>query len=150
MENGKGFISLKTVSDYWNKVLFDYNLLKQNPLNVYLAFNFFVTSYHLVDWVFEGKTSKGCSERKLFEESSLVRINYHICNGAKHFEPKKNNKNNSVKEIEDTGYADNDYCSEKYFENDILIYLEEEFVSEFGNSIEIIDLADKIVSFWKE
>lgn len=149
MENNKGFISLKTVSNYWDKVLYDYNLLEQNPTNVYFAFNFFITSYHLIDWLFQGKTAKESLERKSLEENPILRINYHICNGAKHFEP-KNNKNNSIEKIEETGYAESDYCMDDYSENDILIYLEEEFHSEFGESIEIMKLAEKIVCFWQE
>jgi len=31
MKNNRGFIELKSVSDYWEKLLFDHQVLKENP-----------------------------------------------------------------------------------------------------------------------
>lgn len=148
MKENKGFIELNTVNDYWKKLQHDYLLLSNNCEDVYLAFNFFVTAYHLIDWIFEGERSRENEERKVFETNSLMKICFHICNGAKHFNP-LDKRNDSVKKIEKDKYVDEDYCDVDYVESPIIIYLEDNLKEEFGSSISITDLSNKIMIFWK-
>lgn len=145
MKSNKGFIELRSIQDYWDKLLFDYSELKEKNENVYVAFNFFVTAYHLLDWVFEGKYS---DERTQLNNKPIVKICNHISNGIKHFET-DSHRHNSVKEIEKERYVKKGYVQDGYFESPIIIYLDENLKSEFGDSIEISELADKVMDFWK-
>ena len=144
MKNNKGFIELNSVSDYWEKLLFDYQELKKNNENTYNAFNFFVTAYHLLDWIFEGEYPK---ERTELNKVSVLKICNHIANGIKHFEP---NRHGSVKEIKQVRLFEVGVFEEGIFESPIVIYLGDDFISEFGDSIQISDLADKVIEFWEK
>jgi len=144
MKNNKGFIELKSVSDYWKKLLFDYTELKKRDKDTYIAFNFFVTAYHLLDWVFEGNYS---DERTELNKVPILKICNHIANGIKHFEPKRHS---SVKEIKKKGLYEEGFYEEGFYENPITIYIDDDFISEIGNSIRISDLARMVMEFWEK
>lgn len=144
MQNNKGFIELKSVSDYWKKVLYDYKILKKYPDNSYSGFNFFVTAYHLLDWVFEGKYNH---ERTELNKNPTLKICGHIANGVKHFET---NRHQSVKEISIERVFEKGVFEEGVFENPIMIKLEQKYESEFGKQILITDFADYVIDFWKQ
>jgi len=145
MKSNKGFIELRNVSDYWRKLNFDYAKLKENDNDIYLAFNFFVTAYHLIDWIFEGKHSK---ERSELNGKSLIKICNHIVTGIKHFEPDPK-RHNSVVEMEKERYVEEGFVEEGFFEDPIIIYLNEKLKLEYGESIKVMDLAQRIMEFWK-
>lgn len=144
MKNNKGFIELVSVSDFWNKLKFDYSILKQNSDDIYSTFNFFLTAHHLIDWMFEGIHT---SDRQELSKQPLLKICSQIANGIKHFEIDKT-RHNSIKTIEKERYIDEDYIEDDYFESPIIIFLDKEHQSEFGNSIRMEDLAEKLMDFW--
>ncbi|MHB1197594.1 MAG: hypothetical protein ACYC0A_12220 [Lutibacter sp.] len=143
MKNNRGFIELKSISDYWEKLLFDYQVLKKNPENSYYGFNFFVTAYHLLDWIFEGKYS---DERTELNKTPALKICNHIANGVKHFEP---NRHGSVKEINKLRVYEEGVFEEGVFESPIMIQLGDEFRPKLGEFISITDFADYVINFWE-
>ncbi|MEX0812077.1 MAG: hypothetical protein WD048_07650 [Chitinophagales bacterium] len=146
MKNSRGFIELYTVNDYWKKLEFDFANLTKNKDDVYLAFNFFVTAYHLIDWVFQGRYS---NDRAKLNSKPILRLCNHIASGIKHFAV-DSQRHKSVREIKKNRYFEKGYIEEGYIESPIIIYLEDELKSEFGESIAIIDLAKKVMHFWKD
>ena len=145
MEENKGFVELRNVKDYWKKLLFDFDHLRENEEHTYTAFNFFVTAYHLIDWIFEGQKSE---ERTELHQKPLMKLCSHIANGAKHFHI-DSKRHKSVKKIEKDRYVEEGYVEEGYFEEPIIIYLSEPLKSKFGESISVVDLAEQIIDFWK-
>ncbi len=145
MKNNKGFIELRNVDDYWKKLNFDFENLKQDDENVYVAFNFFVTAYHLIDWIFEGQYTE---ERTVLNRKPIVKLCNHVANGIKHFETKAK-RHNSVDEIKKDRYIEEGYVAEGYVESPIVIYLDDNMIPEFGESIKIAELAEKVMKFWK-
>ncbi len=144
MKANIGFVEIKSVPDYWKKLNFDFSKLRVNDNDTYLAFNFFVTAYHMIDWIFEAKHHE---ERSDLNNEPIMKICNHIVSGIKHFVP-GSKRHNSVVEIEKERYVEDGYAEEGYFEDPILIYLDEKFESEFGKSIKVIELATRVMSFW--
>lgn len=143
MKNNRGFIELKNVADFWNKLQFDFQELKKNPENSYIIFNFFVTAYHLIDWIFEGEYS---IERTELNNNSIVKICNHISNGIKHFEP---DRHGSVEEIEKFKIFEEGVVEKGIFESPIIIYFDDQYFSEFGKSMKITEFAELVMLFWK-
>ncbi len=154
MKNKKEFLELRNVSDYWKDSLWEYENLKNNPNDVYFAFNFIVTGWHITDWYHKAKFPEDNyntlkSKIDLFVKSNpIVKISEHLANGAKHFEVSFN-KHNSVKKATKERYFEEDYVEEGYTEDPIMIYLNEEFDSEFGDSVKLSDYSSRLVIFWK-
>ena len=80
----KGAFTLVTPHDLLAKLQSDYKALLMEPGSPYLAFNFFVTAEHMLDWIFPGyaQKSKRQSER---DSSVLLQVCSHLATGAKHF-----------------------------------------------------------------
>jgi hypothetical protein len=91
------FFDLKTPEDLLHKLERDYERWKADPLNVDLAWNFFVTAEHLPDWIYYQDMPTSGTERpdlldghtphdfKLDLARPELRVCCHLANGAKHF-----------------------------------------------------------------
>lgn len=97
----KGFGSLRTPADLLGKLRRDLELLQRHPNDQDLNFNFFVTAYHMIDWVLPG--NKNQTKRKALENSEpLLQICSHLANGAKHFVAEAE-RHTSVSNVESGG-----------------------------------------------
>lgn len=73
---------LRTPRHLLDKALHDLGRLRDNHLNAYAAFDFFVTARHIPDWVYPHDASK---RDALFAQHVELRICRHLADGAKHF-----------------------------------------------------------------
>lgn len=80
----KGLFELQTPADLLRKLRSDFEELKKQPRNSYLAFNFFVTAEHMKDWLFPGYSKEG-ARKTLQNSSQVLLVCSHVANGAKHF-----------------------------------------------------------------
>ncbi len=68
------------------KLQHDYSRLQQTPNDPYVAFDFFVTAEHLLDWIYPGSSGKPgrAAER---DANLILQVVSHLATGAKHFIP---------------------------------------------------------------
>src|SRR5215210_3209748 len=85
MTGFKGLFELQTPQDLLQKLQHDYQRLKDDPLNPYPAFDFFVTAEHMLEWVHPGYANKQ-PRTNLRKSNVLLQVCSHIANGSKHFE----------------------------------------------------------------
>jgi hypothetical protein len=78
----QGFFELKTSKDLLRKIEHEYDDLETHPTESYAAFNFMVTAYHIVDWLYPNDSSK---RKTLIDNTLLLQVASHLANGAKHF-----------------------------------------------------------------
>jgi len=79
----RGFFELTTPQQLLRKLQHDHTRLRENPLDTYAAFDFFVTANSMVDWVWPSAT--GRQKRDNRRADTIPRICEHLANGAKHF-----------------------------------------------------------------
>jgi hypothetical protein len=91
------FFDLKTPGDLLRKLEREYDRWNADPLNVDLAWNFFVTAEHLPDWIYyqdmpiSGKPRPDLLDGKTLYDFKMdrahpeLRVCSHLANGAKHF-----------------------------------------------------------------
>jgi hypothetical protein len=147
-----GFASLKTPLDLLQKIKHDFKRLGDDPGNTYAAFDFFVSSYHMIDWLHPNDRHGRDSEEK---GCLLLQICSHIANGAKHFEATAK-QHKSVSDVKNKpGYWNPDYWSKGYWNPNyfnmggLFVYLDGDAANEFGSEIKVIDLAQKILKHWE-
>ncbi len=80
---------LQTPKNLLDKLKFDFERIKANPVDVYAAFDFFVTAEHVPDWV---------GDISIKSKFPLLQVVSHIANGAKHFQA-TNSKHKSVEGV---------------------------------------------------
>lgn len=85
MTNARGVFDLRTPDHLLAKLQHDFQRMSDNPADSYAAFDFFVTAFHMKDWLKgsrQGRTAQmhGSKDKALFEVCG------EIANGSKHFE----------------------------------------------------------------
>src|SRR5690348_11422522 len=79
----RGWATLQTPQDLARKVQRDLKRLESSPADVDAAFDFFLTAFHVLDWVHPDSKAE---QNRLRQTEPLLDIIGHLCNGAKHFE----------------------------------------------------------------
>ena len=163
------FFDVKTPEDLLHKLEREYDRWKADPLNVDLAWNFFVTAEHLPDWNYyqdmptSGKLrpdlldGKNYYDFKMAPIRPVLRICSHLANGAKHFHL----GNNKLTSVGDTmhqgglftkGFFPKGYFARGYFrEPALLVRLEPQEQTALGLSEAVVDalwLAAWVLEFW--
>jgi hypothetical protein len=154
-----GLFGLKTHVDLLHKLEREYGRWKGDPLNIDLAWNFFVTAEHLPDWLSRthaGPPLLGGESRSDFKKNRpLLRICSHLANGGKHLVPdskQHTSVNRTVRET--TGYVKPGYVKPGYYaEKPMLrVYLTSDEVAALGRDTPAVDalwLADRIIEFYR-
>jgi len=147
----QGFASLQSPKDLFSKLERDFRALKGDPNNADLAFNFFVTALHLLDWVYPEDGARQKTEEK---NAVLLQICSHIANGAKHFKA-TNGKHQSVSDVKPGGLL----FDSQYHPNGGLIFddprsglvVELNGVARelYGDRISTTELSSFIIDFWR-
>ena len=149
----KGIFTLDSPENLLKKLEHDYSLMSKAPNDPYLAFNFFVTAEHLLDWLYPGNANK--KKRSEARQSEiLLEICSHIASGAKHFQVEDSHHTS----VDDTVLRKANPLRSPIFESPILhgggvpglrVKLLGQAKKEYGSSIGVVKLAEKILEFWR-
>jgi hypothetical protein len=150
-----GFLDLKTPVDLREKLRHDFAELKATPLDTYRAFNFFVTAEHLLDWHLPGSRNHG-ARRRARETEVLLQVASHIANGAKHFITEAAHHKSVAdtrRRSEFSGALGAVYFGGSYFGGGVqytslVIELDGDARSRFGQFLTVVDLAERVLGYW--
>ena len=157
----KGIFNLKSPADLLQKLEHDFCLIQERPDDPYIAFNFFVTAEHMLDWQYPGYENK-IDRENLRKSEIILQICSHIANGAKHF----NAQAKHHKSVSDTAtksvYSGGGMLKGSFpiggvlkygvlgtWTDELYIELSGDASISFGESISVVSLAEKILTFWK-
>ena len=148
MSSFKGLFELQSPQDLLKKLHHDYARLQQSPLNQYAAFDFFVTAEHMLDWLYPNPNDSQ-KRKDVRDKSVLLQVCSHIANGSKHFVP-NDKRHVSVKDArKHEGAFQRDAFQSDAFDVPLLqIDLQGKAAQEFGESIDALELAGKVLNFW--
>jgi len=147
----RGFAGLESVGDLFEKLKRDYSRLIQNGNDPDFAFNFIVTALHLIDWLYPN-SKKDCDALEASEP--LLKICFHIANGAKHFEATAK-KHDSVSGVEpgalrlgSPNHSDGGLRFGSQYTG-LIVKLSGEAEERFGSHMPINRLATHLLKFWE-
>lgn len=145
--NAQGFATLRTPRDLLQKVRHDYQRLRSNPEDVYAAFDFFVSAYHILDWLHPGD---GASRKAEEDRDLLLQVCSHIANGAKHFKATAKH-HTSVTELysEETAFQRDAFQSDAFQVGGLFVELDGPAKQAVGTRVEVVDLARKVLAHWE-
>ena len=143
----KGFGSLKTPIDLLQKIRHDFKRLSDAPDNVYAAFDFFVSAYHMLDWLHPNDDAGRRAEEN---KCPLLQVCSHLANGAKHFEASAK-QHTSVHDVvaEKGAFQRGAFQSSAFQVGGLFIRLDDHAAALFGAKIEAIDFAQKVLAHWE-
>lgn len=145
----KGFLDLRTHADLFKKLEWEFKKLKEHPTSSYLAFNFFVTAWHLLEWKHPDPDGKE-TRKSLRDQTPLLQICEHLAVGAKHFAP-SSPKHQSVSGSKRSGVwggswggSWGDAWGEK-----LVVMLDGDAAVLYGHTISVPDLAQQVMHYWE-
>ena len=151
----EGFPQLTTHTDLIKKLEWEFERLNAEPENSFLAYNFFVTAWHLLEWKYpdpEGKKFR----KELRENTPILQICEHLAVGAKHFvimDPKLKSVAGS-ENIRIGGVYGNYFGGwfGGWFGGAAkpVIILEGEAAKIFGGAVTVATLAQHVMDFWRQ
>jgi hypothetical protein len=155
-DSGGVFPSLRSPNDLLRKLKHDFDRLSRNRVDQYAAFDFFVTAWHIVDWLFPGDSKKAKEARdQLRNQHCLLQIADHIASGAKHFAELRSRHvsvagtTHKIISAAPGTFAPGTVAPGGVRE-ELYVKLKEDATREFGDSIEVYDLAKKMLDFWEQ
>ncbi|KAA5545411.1 hypothetical protein FYK55_07100 [Roseiconus nitratireducens] len=146
-----GFLELQNAANLLDKLRHDMKLLEESPLDTYRAFNFFVTAEHLADWQFPGRVNDR-NRKQLRRNSILLQICSHLANGMKHFHAEAKHHDTVSGATKNEGVFGSVYGNlfGAVFGREITIELDGDAKEQFGEKINAVELANKVLLFWEQ
>lgn len=144
--NFKGFATLQTAGDLLRKVRHDHDRLRSAPDDVYAAFDFFVSAYHMLDWLHPNDVAARKAEK---EGNLLLQVCSHIANGAKHFQATAKHHTSVADLYSEEGAFQRDCFQADAFQvGGLFVDLDGQAAMTFGTRLEVIDLAGRVLAHW--
>jgi hypothetical protein len=146
-----GIFELTTAKDLYAKLKRDFSAFESAPLDSDIAFNFFVTAWHLLEWAYPRDSAV---QKQIRDSNIVLQICEHLAVGAKHFEP-TSKKHKSVKSSDITGGAwakgvwAKGVWKKGIWGEKLEVFLDGDVAQHYGNRIYAIDLAKEAMAFWK-
>ena len=158
----EGIFNLNTPVDLLKKLEHDFCLMQKRADDPYIAFNFFVTAEHMLDWLFPGYEHK--KERDGLRNSEMIlQICSHIASGAKHFYAQakhhKSVSDTSRRAVYKGGCLPKNsfpvgsvpkYGLPGRWSDELCIQLSGDASVSFGEVISVLSLAEEILNFWRK
>lgn len=149
----KGVFGLNSNEDLLKKLEWEYETLLNDIDNPFIAYNFFVTAWHLLEWTYPDP--KGVEIRNRIRDINvLLQICEHIAVGAKHFVP-TNKSLKSVASSDKNGFWAKDFWAPNFWAKGawatwLEVKLEGKAAERYGSVIKVPDLAKATLIFWRE
>ena len=148
----KGVFGIASAAALMEKLESEYSHFVGRPHDSNVAYNFFVTAWHLLEWKYPDPGGKTTRE-SLRNHSPLLQVCEHIAVGAKHFEP-TSAKHQSVSASERSGvWAEGTWkkgvWKEGAWASWLTITLEGAAESAYGKKIKAHEFARHVMEYWR-
>jgi hypothetical protein len=147
-----GLFDLVTADDLCAKLDHDYRRIKASPSDVFAAFDFIVTAWHLLEWKYPGDAERPQREQ-LKKQHPILALCEHLCVSSKHFDP-QDRKLQAVlgsfrRSMWRRGMWVPGMWADRFWRDDLVIDLSGSAKIAFGGSITMDQLADLVMDFWR-
>lgn len=148
------WFGLTTPCDLLRKLRSDLAAFDSKPTNAFLAFDFFVTAWHMLDWLYPGNTNKKRRDN-LRNSEVILQVCDHLANGLKHFE--LNAKRHTAVSTARRGgglfgadtFASRTFAARTFGRTRLIVRLTGDAAKALGTSIDGITLARRVLDFWE-
>jgi len=147
-----GLFDLLSGDDLCEKLEHDYRRVTSNGADVFAAFDFLVTAWHLLEWKYPGDTS--VDERAALKRAHpILGVCEHLAVGGKHFTP-SNPKLTSVAGTQRNSFwkrgmwAPNVWAQGTW-KDELVVSLSGAAKDAFGEKLTIPQIAELVMDFWR-
>jgi hypothetical protein len=145
-----GLFDLVSSDDLCAKLDHDYRRVKAHPSDVFAAFDFIVTAWHLVEWPHPGRSA---TRKDLIEQYPVLALCHHLCVSGKHFAPTDPRHESVQATFRKSAWRreawDSDAWAQGVWADELVIELSGEAREAFGDRLTMEQFADKVMEFWR-
>lgn len=147
-----GLFDLLSFDDLCAKLEHDYRRISANPADVFAAFDFFVTAWHMLEWKYPGSSAK-IQRETVAKQYPILAVLEHLAVGGKHFQP-TNPKLVSVKKTRrDSAWARGLWAPGLWgpgvWKDDLVVDLDGDAKATFGPTLNVKQIADLTMTYWR-
>jgi hypothetical protein len=141
-----GLFKLQTANDLLGKLRHDLGRIENDWLDQYAAFDFFITAFHVVDWLYPGDAKR---QRAEIQGSPLLQVCSHLANRSKHFQA-TDPQHRSVTDTKLHEAQFSQQFSEQFAISRLEIHLTVDAATELGVAVTSVPrLARQVLPFWE-
>ena len=148
----KGVFSLNNSVDLFKKLEWEFDQLVAKPTNAYLAYNFFVTAWHLLEWQYPDRSER-LIRNNIRKQTPLLQICEHLAVSAKHFEAKSQHLNAVSVSKKSSCWSDDAWApgtwAEDTWDSWLVVELNGDAQKVYGNQIKVEELARLVMDYWR-
>lgn len=147
-----GLFDLVSAEDLRAKLDHDYRRVKDSPSDVFAAFDFIVTAWHLLEWTYPYKEGK-VQRDALYLGHPILGLCEHLCVSGKHYAP-TNPKLQAVQaSFRNSAWARGVWAPGAWAQgvwlDELVIQLSGIAKSEYGETLTMGQFADLVLEFWR-
>jgi hypothetical protein len=147
-----GLFDLFSADDLCAKLDHDYRRLKAQPSDVFAAFDFLVTAWHLLEWRYPGDAASAQRDG-LMKQHPILGLCEHLCVAGKHFEPTSQRHQSMTgsfrKSVWKRGMWAPGVWASGVWQDALVVDLSGPAKAAFGDSITMAQIADLVMDFWR-
>ena len=145
----RGLFELRTAADMFEKLEAEYKALSAAPADSRAAYNFFVTAWHLLEWLYPDQARL----KSVRDTQAILQVCEHLAVGAKHFRPTATR----LRSVTETGrahywaagYWHPRYWARGYWRDSLVVELDGAARDAFGPQMDVLPLAREAMKFWR-
>jgi hypothetical protein len=147
-----GIFDLLSADDLCAKLEHDFGRVAKRPSNVYAAFDFVITAWHLLEWRFPGNAEH--SRRKAIRaENPVIEVCEHLAVSGKHYEP-MDPRHRSVRvsrrdSVWKRGVFAEGFWAQAMWRDELVIEFDGPAKDAFGDEMRFLDFAERVMEFWR-
>ena len=146
-----GLFDLLSGEDLCAKLEHDYERVSGNTADVFAAFDFLVTAWHLLEWKYPGNSSKKQRE-EMCKQYPILALCEHLAVAGKHFEPTNKKLNAISGTYRDSFWKRGVWApgvwKQDFWKDDLVVKLTGDAQSAFGDKLTMKEIADRVMAFW--
>jgi hypothetical protein len=147
-----GLFDLVTADDLCAKLDHDYRRVKADSADVFAAFDFIMTAWHLLEWKYSGDNAKA-QRASLCQQYPVLELCEHLCVSGKHYEP----TNPKLQSVQGTfrhspwkrGVWAQGVWGKGTWQDGLVIELSSTAKQMFGDRLTMEQFADLVLQFWR-
>jgi hypothetical protein len=145
----RGFFDLQTPEDLLHKLEREYAQLQQNPEDVDLAYNFFITAENMPEWVKGGGRKGKAFKHKIQQQEIVLIIGHELATGAKHVS--SGSQRPAVRAATREGWVASGWVAPGWVAAPLIVRLSPEQATAVGQeAVNMLELASRVLAFWQQ
>lgn len=145
-----GIFDLLSAEDLCAKLEHDFKRVRESPSDVYAAFDFVITAWHLLEWRYPGDEAQ---QKEVRQQYPIVELCEHLAVRSKHYQPTQKRHRTARASRRDSVWKRGVWApgawAPGFWKDELMIELAGAAQVEFGDEMPFSRFAKLVMDFWR-